>query len=175
MKLKQLLTRFLIPQSFNSLYYFFKYRCVVSTRAEVELSSNLFIGKGSQISSFVKIKASNGLIKIGEKVDIATGSFLSGGPGGLKIGDNCLIGPNCIILSRNYNLDRLDKTFRDQGHRSKGTCIGDNVLIGGGTVINDGSQIGSNVAIAANSMVSGKIPSNTIVQGNPAKVIFTRR
>ena len=71
-------------------------------------------------------------------------------------------------------MDDLDQTFRAQGHRSSGTRIGNNVLIGANAVINYVSEIGDGVVISANSTVSGKI-KNSIVQGNPAKVIFTRR
>lgn len=175
MKLTNVINRFLVPGHFITLYYFVKYKCVVSPNAEVDLSRNLVIGKGSQISSFVKIKASAGLLKIGDRVDIATGSFLSSGAGQLVLGDDCLVGPNCVILANNYNSSRLDQTFREQGHSSKGTVIGNNVSIGAGSVILDGSCIEDGVVIAANSLVSGKIVKNSIVQGNPAKVIFTRR
>lgn len=141
----------------------------------MELSKNLFIGKGSQIGSFTKIKATAGKVDIGKRVDIATGCFLGGMPGGLVIGDDCLIGPNCTLLSSNYNYTLTDQTFREQGHTSKGTRIGDNVFIGSGSVIADGSNIAHGTVIAPNSVVSGKIPANSIVQGNPAKVIFIRR
>jgi len=121
------------------------------------------------------MKSSNGLLKLGERVDVATGCFLSGSPAGLIIGNDCMIGPNCVILSDNYIMDDLEQTFREQGHRSSGTKIGNNVLIGANTVINDGSEIGDGVVISANSTISGKIAKNSIVQGNPATVIFTRR
>jgi acetyltransferase-like isoleucine patch superfamily enzyme len=39
----------------------------------------------------------------------------------------------------------------------------------------DGSEVGENVIIGAGSVVSGRVPANSIVQGSPAKVIFTRR
>lgn len=175
MKLSNIFTRFVMPRHFITLHYLIKYKCIVSPKAEVELSKNLIIGKGSQISSFVKIKASAGLLKIGSKVDIAAGSFLSSGEGRLIIGNDCLIGPNCVILADNYNYSRLDQTFREQGHSSQGTKIGNNVSIGAGTVILDGSDVGDGVMVSANSVVSGKIEKNSIVQGNPATVIFTRR
>lgn len=175
MKITTIVSRFLLPRMIITLYYYFKFRCIVSPKAEVDLSKNIQIGKKSRVSSFVKIKASDGLLKLGCRVDIATGCFLGGSAGGLIIGDDCLIGPNCVILSNNYVLDRIDKSFREQGHRSSGTKIGNNVLIGANSVINDGSEIGDGVIISANSTVSGRIEKNSIVQGNPAKTIFTRR
>jgi acetyltransferase-like isoleucine patch superfamily enzyme len=91
------------------------------------------------------------------------------------IGDDCLISPNVTIIANNYNYQRLDVPIRQQGSTSKGVRIGANVWIGSGACILDGAQIGSGVIVAANSVVAGKIPDNAIVQGNPAKIIFTRR
>lgn len=175
MKPVSVISRFLVPGIAITLYCFFKFRCFVSPRSEVELGPNLVIGKNSRISSFTKIKSSGELLRIGERTDISSGCFLSAAVGRLIIGDDCLIGPNCSILSNNYNTSRMDLTFREQGHNSRGTRIGNNVLIGANTVVVDGSEIGDGVVVAANSLVSGKIPRNTVIQGNPARVIFVRR
>ena len=175
MKIKQLVSRFLIPGHFVSLYYYAKFGCIVSPKAEVDISNNLIIGKKSQISSFVKMKVADGLLQIGERTDISVGCFLSSSPGQLVIGDDCLIGANCTILSNNYITSSMEYSFRDQGSTTVGTRIGNNVLVGANSVIVDGSIIGDGVVIAANSLVSGKIASNSIIQGNPARVIFTRR
>ena len=175
MKIATIISRFLLPGTFISIYYFLKFRSIVSPKAELDINKNLKLGKKCQISSFVKIKSSDGLLKLGDRVDIATGCFLSGSPAGLIIGDDCMIGPNCVILSNDYRTDKLDKTFKEQGQKFSGTRIGNNVFIGANSVINDGTEIGDGVIIAANSLVSGKIAKNSIAQGNPAKVIFTRR
>jgi acetyltransferase-like isoleucine patch superfamily enzyme len=67
-------------------------------------------------------------------------------------------------------------TFREQGTESKGPIrIGNNVWIGVGSVILDNAEIGDGVIVTPNSVVSGRIPANAIVQGNPAKTVFIRR
>ena len=58
---------------------------------------------------------------------------------------------------------------------SKPTRIGHRVWIGSNCVVLAGSEIGDNVIVSAGSVVSGRVPPNSIVLGNPAKVIFTRR
>ena len=175
MKIKKIVQRFLVPRSLLSLYYFYKYRCMVSPRAEVEFSPLLTIGRRTQISSFCKIKATDGPINIGKNVSIATGAFISSHTSGLRIGDDCLIGPNVTIVAGNYRYDSLDTPIRLQGHTSTGIEIENNVLIGAGAVILDGARIREGVIIAPNSVVSGNTPENVIIQGNPAKVVFTRR
>jgi acetyltransferase-like isoleucine patch superfamily enzyme len=86
-----------------------------------------------------------------------------------------LISPNCTILTTNYMFDRLDVPVQEQGIMSKGVRIGNRVWLGSNCVVLDGAEIGDNVIVSAGSIVSGQIPPNSIVQGNPAKVIFTRR
>jgi len=49
--------------------------------------------------------------------------------------------------------------------------IGDNVWIGGNSVINPGVTIGNNCVIGSGSVVVNDIPENSIAVGNPAKVI----
>jgi len=85
-----------------------------------------------------------------------------------------LVGLNVVVLGGNYVLDRLDIPFKDQGWSSKGVKIGNSVWIGANTTILDGSVIGGNTIVAANSLVNRRYPANTILQGNPAKVILKR-
>lgn len=148
---------------------------MVSPKAEVELSPLLTIGKKTQISSFCKIKASDGPLTIGLNVSIGTSCFLASQKMGVEIGDYCLIGPNVTIIGNNYKYDRLDIPICMQEKISKGIKVGNNVWVGAGTAILDGANIGNNVIITPNSVVSSRVPDNTIVLGNPAKVIFTRR
>ncbi len=175
MTLRKIFARFFMPGSLISLYYLRKFGCQISPRAEVELSPLLTIGKKTAISSFTKIKATDGPLKIGARVHIATSCFIASHFGGLQIGDDCMISPNVSIIGNNYRYDELETPFMQQGVTSKGIVIGRNVWIGSGACILDGARIGNNVIITPNSVVSAKVPDNTILQGNPAKVIFTRR
>lgn len=176
MKLATGIRRMLTPHWAVSVYYLLKYGAIVSPRAEVELSKNLILGKHTTISSFTKIKASEGKVVIGERTDIGVGCFIGGYMPGITIGNDCLISPNVSIIGVNYRYDEIDRPFREQGLVSKGpTKIGNNVWIGTGAVILDNAHIEDGVIISPNSVVSGHIPRNSIVQGNPAKTIFTRR
>lgn len=175
MKLTKALKRFFVPSLVVTVIYLLKYKCKVSPKAEVELSKFLVIGKGTQISSFCKIKASDGPMVIGSNVSIATGCFLSSASGGVKIGDYSMISPNVTIIGNNYKYDKLDVPICLQEQTSKGVLIGRDVWIGAGVSILDGANIGDGVIITPNSVVSTRIPDHSIVQGNPGKVIFQRR
>ena len=175
MQFGQIVRRFLMPQLAITVIIWFRSRAFVSPRAEVELSPQLHIGRKTRVSSFTKIKIAGGPLRIGDRCSIATGCFIGSGAAGTSIGNDCLIGANCTIVGSTYRYDNLEVPFAQQGHHSKGTVIGNNVLIGSNCVIVDGASIGDNVMIGAHSLVSGKIPENSVAQGNPAKVIFTRR
>jgi acetyltransferase-like isoleucine patch superfamily enzyme len=156
------------------LYYFAKHRAVISSKAEVDLAGSTSWGGGCVISAFTKVKI-NGPFVMGRRCQISTGCFLGAGEGGLTLGDDVLVSPNCTILTGTYQFDRIDVPLQEQGTVSKPTRIGDRVWIGSNSVVLAGADIGDNVIVSAGSVVSGRVAPNTVVLGNPAKVIFTRR
>ena len=87
----------------------------------------------------------------------------------VRIGDNCMIGPNVGIYTPSHPMT-------SQGRRKslvKGTpiTIGSDVWIGGSAVILPGVTIGDNVVIGAGSVVTRDIESNSVAVGNPAKIV----
>jgi acetyltransferase-like isoleucine patch superfamily enzyme len=175
MRPAKLVKRFLLPSFVISIIYAFRFRAMVSPRAEVELSPLLKLGKGTRISSFSKVKASDGPMTIGARVSIGTGCFVHAGSAGVSIGDDSLISPNVSIVGSNYRYDRLDVPIQQQGAISKGITIGNDVWIGVGCAILDGAVIGDHAIVAPNAVVSGHIAEKVVAAGNPAKPIFTRR
>lgn len=91
----------------------------------------------------------------------------------LEIGEYCKITSGVIILTHDYSRSVLRRTHGELLGEGKKTVIGNNVFIGMNSIILMGSEIGSNVIVGAGSVVSGKIPDNVVVAGNPAKVIRT--
>lgn len=91
--------------------------------------------------------------------------FYIGHFGPILIGKGVMIGSNCNI-GHTVTLGMINKGIK------KGVpTIGNNVVMGSGTVIIGNIQIGSNVLIAPNSFVSTNVPDNSTVIGNPAKII----
>jgi acetyltransferase-like isoleucine patch superfamily enzyme len=173
-KLELIARRFLIPRTFVTLYGLCRWRATISTRAEVELSPNLTFGRGTTVSSFTKIKATDGVLSTGRKCGFGTGCFIAAGTGGIHIGDNVIFGPNVSVIAVNYRYGQLDVPLEEQGATSQGIRIGNNVWIGANAVILDGTVIGDNSIVVATSLVNRRFPANSILQGNPAKVILTR-
>jgi acetyltransferase-like isoleucine patch superfamily enzyme len=167
--------RFLVPAFVVSLYGLVRWRARISTRAEVELSGNLRLGRNTTVSSFTKIKVTDGPLIAGAHCGFGTGCFISAGAGGIELGDHVLCGPNVVLIASNYSYERLDVPLEQQGQTSLGIRIGRNTWIGANSVILDGSVIGENSIVAAGSVVNRQFPPNAIIQGNPAKLIIQRR
>lgn len=91
----------------------------------------------------------------------------------IEIGKYCKITSGVLILQHDYSRSVLRRVYGDIVEGSKKTVIGNNVFIGMNSIILMGSHIGNNVIIGAGSIVSGQIPDNVVVAGNPAKIIRT--
>ena len=87
----------------------------------------------------------------------------------VKIGDNCLLAPNVAIYTAGHP---VHPDSRNSGYEyGAPVTIGDNVWIGGNSVICPGVTIGNNTVIAAGSVVTKDIPDWVIAGGNPCRVI----
>ncbi|MDE7380675.1 MAG: sugar O-acetyltransferase [Muribaculaceae bacterium] len=87
----------------------------------------------------------------------------------VRIGDYCFIGPNVSIYTACHPLDSENRNKALEW--AEPVTIGNNVWIGGNTVILPGVTIGNNVVVGAGSVVTKSIPDNVVIAGNPAKII----
>ncbi len=87
----------------------------------------------------------------------------------VKIGNNCLIGPQAGIYTAAHPLDRAKRVAGLE--YGKPVIIGDDCWIGGGAVINPGVVLGDNVVVGSGAVVTKSFPSNVVIAGNPAKII----
>lgn len=114
-------------------------------------------------------------IEIGENTFVNTNClFLDDNK--IKIGKNGLIAPYVQIYTATHPLKAADRIYQNgditRYHTStKPVTIGDNVWIGGNSVIFPGVTIGNNVTIGAGSVVTQDIPDNFLAFGNPCKVV----
>ena len=80
-----------------------------------------------------------------------------------------MLAPNVAIYTAGHPVHPLTRnTLYEYGIE---ITIGDNVWIGGNTVICPGAHIGSNTVIGAGSVVTRDIPDYSIAAGNPCRVI----
>ncbi len=88
--------------------------------------------------------------------------------GGIDIGDDVLIGPNVSLITSGHP---IAPSQRHSGVVAKPITIGNNVWISAGVTIIGGVDVGENSVVAAGAVVTKDVPPNTLVGGNPAKVI----
>lgn len=116
--------------------------------------------------------------RYGGRVEIGKGFGISGSTiystCSIKIGKNATIGANCKIIDNDFH--PLEASYRKEGLNKEYTKrapinIGDDCFIGMNSIILKGSNLGNNVIVGAGSVVHGSFPDNCIVAGNPAKII----
>lgn len=89
--------------------------------------------------------------------------------GPVIIGDNVMFGPNVSLLTAGHPVHPVS---RNSGYEyGLGITIGNNVWIGGHTVVNPGVSIGDNAVIGSGSVVTKNIPENVVAAGNPCKIL----
>lgn len=89
----------------------------------------------------------------------------------VEIGDETIIGPNVIIVDSDFhNTWPPESRWETSTQENDGEVkIGRNVWVGMNTIILKGSHIGDNSVIGAGSVVTGDIPADCIAAGNPAR------
>jgi maltose O-acetyltransferase len=87
----------------------------------------------------------------------------------VRIGNHVMIGPAVQIYTAAHE---LQARARNQGLEvAKAIVIEENVWVGGGAILLPGVRIGRNAVVGAGAVVSRDVPTNTVVVGNPARVI----
>ncbi|MBV8476246.1 MAG: N-acetyltransferase [Acidobacteria bacterium] len=139
---------------------------------DVKLSKfiNLYgceIGDQSKIGAFVEIQKN---VKIGKRCKISSHTFICEG---VTIEDNVFIGHGVTFTNDSY-----PRATTPEGHLQREadwavepTLVKSGASIGSGTTVLSNITVGENAMIGAGSVVTRNIPANSIVAGNPAKVL----
>ncbi|WP_294819438.1 acyltransferase [uncultured Flavobacterium sp.] len=125
---------------------------------------------GMPFPTTLLIDVKNAEITIGKNCRI-NGAYIHAQKG-IRIGDNCVIASGVNILDSNgHELYSADRTVgRDKPEE---IILGDNIWIGLNAIILKGTTIGKNSVVSAGSIVKGSFPENSLIAGNPAKVVKT--
>lgn len=105
-------------------------------------------------------------IHLGKRVFINSGCKFQD-QGGITIGDDVLVGHNCVIATLNHVMDPERRA--DMIPAPVKIC--DKVWIGSNVTILQGVTIGEGAVVAAGAVVNRDVPPRTVVGGVPAKVI----
>lgn len=113
------------------------------------VAGDVTLAKGVNIWYNAVLRGDEGAITVGENTNIQDGAVLHEET---HVGAGCTIGHSAIV---------------------HGCTVGDNVLIGMGTVVLNGAKIGDNCIVGAGALVTGKMdaPAGSMILGSPAKVV----
>jgi carbonic anhydrase/acetyltransferase-like protein (isoleucine patch superfamily) len=127
-------------------------------------SDKIFIAQGAAVI---------GDVTINENVGIWYNATVRADSGSIFIGKNTNIQDNCVIhTAHGYSVHIGEGVTVGHSAIVHGCTVGDNTLIGMGSIIMNGAKIGSNCIIGAGSLVTEhtEIPDNSVVFGSPAKI-----
>ena len=135
----------------------------------------ILIGYKSSSEDYVEYLRSIG-VSVGQNVEIFrpfNTTIDTQNPHLLTIGNDVQITGPVTILTHDYSWSVLKRKYGYIYGNQRKTVIGNNVFIGWGATILGGSQVGDNVIIGANAVVSGHVDSDSVYAGNPAKKLIT--
>lgn len=91
------------------------------------------------------------------------------------LGNDVMMGPRCLVLSRNHRTTDLSVPMNQQGLTADAPVVVENdVWIGANVTLLPGVRLGTGSIVAAGAVVTRDVSSHAIVGGNPAKLIKIR-
>ena len=153
--------------------------------AELTIGDNVTI-KSSFLSNLVGLysktiivtRAPGAYIRIGNNVGMSGVTIYA--RKGIEIGENTAIGGNTKILDNDFHpieAETRNKLLMDKNGGdsdlvpAKPIKIGKNCFIGCNAIILKGTELGDGCVVGAGAVVSGKFEANSVIAGNPARVI----
>ena len=125
------------------------------------------VGDNSKIGTFVEIQKG---AKVGRNCKISSHTFICEG---VMIGDNVFIGHNVTFINDPYprSTTKDGKLQTEEDWICVPTHVQNGASIGSSATLLCGISIGENSIIGAGSVVTEDVPADTIVAGNPARIL----
>jgi acetyltransferase-like isoleucine patch superfamily enzyme len=151
------------------------YLCIapdVKLGENVKLSKfiNLYgceIGANTKIGAFVEIQKN---AKVGKNCKISSHTFICEG---VTIEDDAFVGHSVTFINDSYPRSTAPdgQLQTEKDWKVEPTLVKKGASIGSGTTVLSNVVIGENAIVGAGSVVTKDVPANTIVAGNPARVL----
>lgn len=125
------------------------------------------IGDDVKIGAFVEIQKG---AKVGDRCKISSHTFICEG---VTLGDEVFVGHHVVFTNDRYPRATTEdgRVQTDADWKCIPTIVGRRASIGSGAVLLCGITVGENAVIGAGSVVTRNVPPDSVVAGNPARVI----
>lgn len=136
-------------------------------------NKGIFVGNGVFIGRNTILYCKDGDIFIGDNAMIGFNCQISS-PNFVKIGQNVQIAAYSYLSGGTHNFDRTDIPVLKQERSGKGIIVEDNAWLAANVKVLDGVVIGKDAIVATGAVANKDIPPLSIAGGVPARVIRTR-
>lgn len=146
--------------------------------ATLEIGDNVTVNSsflsnlvGLYSKTIILTRTADAKIIIGDNVGVSGATIYA--RNSIEIGDNTLIGGNAKILDNDFHPIEIEARNADIKEKiaSKPIKIGKNCFIGCNSLILKGTELGDGCVVGAGAVVCGKFEPNSVIVGNPARVI----
>lgn len=123
--------------------------------------------------TIIVTRTSEAEIRIGDHVGISGATIYARKK--IVIGDYTNVGGNVKILDNDFHPIEIEARNADIKEKigTKPVVIGKNCFIGCNSLILKGTELGDGCVVGAGAVVCGKFPPNSVIAGNPAKIVRT--
>lgn len=162
---------------FNLLYIIFAKELPISRRCIIFKKIRAYFAKKIMKKTGININIEKGAkinpaISIGNDSGIGIDCELYGE---VVIGNNVLMGPECVFYTSNHECHDKNKLIGEQGQTvEEKIIIEDDVWIGRRVIVLPGVKISRGMVVGAGSVLTKNFPEYSIVAGNPCKIIGMR-
>ncbi|MCB9413599.1 MAG: acyltransferase [Actinobacteria bacterium] len=136
--------------------------------------ARLIVGRWVHVGDENRIRAHEGTMRIGDKCVFGRDNTINGYLD-IEFGEGCIVADWVYVCDFDHVYDDVTYPIKDQGLVKSAVRIGPDCWLGTKVTVLRGTTIGNGCILAANSVVRGEVPPESIVAGVPGKVVKNRR
>jgi acetyltransferase-like isoleucine patch superfamily enzyme len=141
---------------------------------EIGRDARVVLGRWSWLGHGCKVRVHEGELTIGAKTVFGQECTISVFQQ-IAVGRECIIADRVMMIDFDHGMVETERPIREQGIYKRDVEIGHNVWIGYGACLLRGVAIGDNAVIGTGSVVTTDVPGNAVVGGAPARLIRMRK